>query len=96
MTAWKEGKLQTHLDTQVKYKCYDCNNGSNLALGCFLFDKFDFSAKVKAIYVPCFQLAGFGQKDYLAKDNISVTTMTQYDRFLLMGTSSGEIIVAES
>ena len=44
--------------------------------------------------MPCFQLAGSGQKDYLAKDNISVTTMTQYDRFLLMGTSSGEIIVA--
>lgn len=45
--------------------------------------------------MPCFQLAGSGQKDYLAKDNISVTAMTQYDRFLLMGTSSGEIIVAE-
>jgi hypothetical protein len=89
MVAWYEFKQESHSDGQIRYKCYDCNNGNALALGCFDFDRFDFSAKVKASYLPCFQLTGQNQKDYPTKDVISITMMNQYDRYLLMGTSSG-------
>jgi hypothetical protein len=94
--AWSECKHDSYADAQIKYKCYDCNNGNNLALGCFDFDRFDFSAKVKASYLPCFQLTGQNQKDYSSKDSISITIMTQHNRYLLMGTSSGEILIVES
>lgn len=93
MVAWDQFKQDSHLDTQVRYKCYDCNNGNELALGCFDFERFDFSAKVKASYLPCFQLTGQNQKDYPIKDNIYITIMTQHDRYLLLGTSSGEILI---
>jgi hypothetical protein len=96
MVAWSEYKAECYADAMVRYKSYDCNNGNNLALGCFNFDSFDFSAKVKAAYTPCFQLAGQNSKDYSSKDIISVTIMTQHARYLLMGTSSGEILVVES
>lgn len=96
MVAWSEYKADCYGDALVRYKSYDCNNGNNLALGCFSFDAFDFSAKVRASYVPCFQLAGQNSKDYSPKDAISVTRMTQHGRFLLMGTVSGEILVVES
>lgn len=80
----------------VRYKSYVCTNGNNLALGCFSFDSFDFSAKVKANYTPCFQFAGQNNKEYSIKDSISVTIMTQHAHYLLMGTSSGEVLVVES
>jgi hypothetical protein len=93
MVAWSEFKQDSHSDVQVKYKSYDCINGNLVAPGCFNFDKFDFSAKVKASYLPCFQLTSQSEKNYLSKDIVSITVMTQYDQYLLMGTTSGEILV---
>lgn len=87
MVAWQECKGES--EAQIKYKCYDCNNGNVLALNCFGFDRFDFSAKVKASYLPCFTLNAQNQKDYLTKDSICLTMMTHHGRHLLMGTASG-------
>jgi hypothetical protein len=96
MVAWSEYKADFYGDGLVRYKSYACNNRNSLDLGGFSFDAFDFSAKVRASYIPCFQLAGQNSKEYSPKDTITVTRMVQHGRYLLMGTASGEILTVES
>lgn len=94
--AWYESKNEASTDFQTKYKCYSSNNGAIMSIGFFQFQKFDFSSKIKASYVPCYQLAGLSQKDYMLKDNLPITAMAEYEGCLFMGTINGQILIVDS
>lgn len=59
------------------------------------FEKLDFSSRIKASYIACNQLDESTHQDYLLKEMLLITSMAQYDRYLLLGTVNGEILVVE-
>jgi hypothetical protein len=56
------------------------------------FKRFDFSKKIKVTYLQCSNLSKMEQ-EVMSKLSIRVTTMAQFDRFLLLGTVNGELLV---
>lgn len=92
MVAWTDPKRSNAIDQDYVIKCYSSDTQEELPPSKFDFRRFDFSKKIKANYIPCSQLGRFEQ-DSLLKYAIKMTTMAQYDRFLLLGTNHGEVLV---
>lgn len=63
-------------------------------MGKFDFRRLDFSRKVKAAYLGCPSLS---RSEVIGKAlSLKVTVMAQYDRYLLLGTVNGEVLVIEA